>query len=43
MTRSFERNSQQMRPIKIEIGVNRYAEGAVIINFDTHEYYALVP
>tara|TARA_A100001388_G_C28695637_1_gene463548 strand:- start:86 stop:844 length:759 start_codon:yes stop_codon:yes gene_type:complete len=33
MTRSFERNSQQMRPIKIEIGVNRYAEGAVIINF----------
>jgi len=33
MKRSFERSNQQMRPIKIETGVNRYAEGAVIVSF----------
>lgn len=33
MNRSFNRNSSQLRPVKIESGVNRYAEGAVIVSF----------
>ena len=37
MTRINNRQENQMRPIEIEIGVNKYAEGSALVKFgDTH-------
>ena len=37
MTRINNRQENQMRPIEIEIGVNKHAEGSALVKFgDTH-------
>ena len=37
MTRKNNRSSNEMRPLKIEVGVNKHAEGSALIKFgDTH-------
>ena len=37
MTRINDRQENQMRPIEIEIGVNKHAEGSALVKFgDTH-------
>ena len=37
MTRKNNRSNDEMRPLEIEVGVNKHAEGSALIKFgDTH-------
>ena len=37
MTRKNNRSNDEMRPLEIELGVNKHAEGSALIKFgDTH-------
>src|SRR5271169_5651361 len=33
MTRSFDRSPFELRPVTLEVGVNRYAEGSCLVSF----------